>query len=111
MQTKQWSLQDAKNKFSAVVDAARQGKAQVITQGNDVAIFACGVLVTEALAAVTNLTHHPFLAPELAIPHESAPSREPSRASAPAARLSIKSLRSPPNSTEGGRNNEEKCTW
>ncbi|PPD45707.1 MAG: prevent-host-death family protein [Methylobacter sp.] len=32
MQTKQWSLQDAKNKFSAVVDAARQGKAQVITR-------------------------------------------------------------------------------
>jgi len=32
MQTKQWSLQDAKNKFSAVVDAAQQGKAQVITR-------------------------------------------------------------------------------
>ena len=32
MQTKQWTLQDAKNKFSAVVDAARQGKAQVITR-------------------------------------------------------------------------------
>jgi antitoxin Phd len=32
MQTKQWSLQDAKNKFSAVVDAARQGKAQIITR-------------------------------------------------------------------------------
>ena len=32
MQTKQWSLQDAKNKFSAVVDAAKQGKAQVITR-------------------------------------------------------------------------------
>ena len=32
MQTKQWSLHDAKNKFSAVVDAAKQGKAQVITR-------------------------------------------------------------------------------
>ena len=32
MQTRQWSLQDAKNKFSAVVDAAQQGKAQVITR-------------------------------------------------------------------------------
>ena len=32
MQTKQWSLPDAKNKFSAVVDAAKQGKAQVITR-------------------------------------------------------------------------------
>lgn len=32
MQTKQWSLQDAKNKFSAVVDAAQQGRAQIITR-------------------------------------------------------------------------------
>ncbi len=32
MQTQQWSLQDAKNKFSAVVDDTQQGKAQVITR-------------------------------------------------------------------------------
>jgi len=32
MQTEQWSLQDAKNKFSAVVDAAKKGKAQVVTR-------------------------------------------------------------------------------
>lgn len=32
MQTEQWSLQDAKNKFSAVVDAARKGKPQVVTR-------------------------------------------------------------------------------
>jgi antitoxin Phd len=32
MQTEQWSLQDAKNKFSAVVDAAQKGKAQVVTR-------------------------------------------------------------------------------
>jgi prevent-host-death family protein len=32
MQTQQWSLQDAKNKFSAVVDAARQGTAQIVTR-------------------------------------------------------------------------------
>ena len=32
MQTEQWSLQDAKNKFSAVIDAALQGKAQVVTR-------------------------------------------------------------------------------
>jgi prevent-host-death family protein len=29
---KEWSLQDAKNKFSAVVDAAQQGKAQIVTR-------------------------------------------------------------------------------
>ncbi|MGD0961366.1 MAG: type II toxin-antitoxin system Phd/YefM family antitoxin [Methylomonas sp.] len=32
MQTKQWSLQDAKNKLGAVVDAAQKGQAQVITR-------------------------------------------------------------------------------
>ena len=32
MQTEQWSLHDAKNKFSSVVDAAQKGKAQVVTR-------------------------------------------------------------------------------
>lgn len=32
MQIEQWSLQDAKNKFSSVVDAAQKGKAQVVTR-------------------------------------------------------------------------------
>ncbi len=32
MQTHQWSLHDAKNKLSAVIDAAQQGEAQVITR-------------------------------------------------------------------------------
>lgn len=32
MQTEQWSLQDAKNKFSSVVDAAQKGKAQIVTR-------------------------------------------------------------------------------
>ena len=31
------------------------GKAQVITEGKDVAIFACGIMVAEALVAVNNL--------------------------------------------------------
>jgi len=31
------------------------GKAQVLTQGNDVAIVACGTMVNEALSAVSNL--------------------------------------------------------
>lgn len=31
------------------------GKAQVLTEGNDVAIIACGIMVAEALAAVDNL--------------------------------------------------------
>jgi transketolase len=32
------------------------GRAQELTQGNDVAIFACGILVSEALTAVKNLS-------------------------------------------------------
>lgn len=32
MRTEQWSLQDAKNKLSALVDAAQQGKAQIVTR-------------------------------------------------------------------------------
>ena len=32
MQTEKWSLQEAKNRFSAVVDAAKKGKAQVVTR-------------------------------------------------------------------------------
>jgi prevent-host-death family protein len=32
MQIEQCSLQDAKNKFSSVVDAAQKGKAQIVTR-------------------------------------------------------------------------------
>jgi antitoxin Phd len=32
MQSEQWSLQDAKNKLSALVDAAQHGKAQIVTR-------------------------------------------------------------------------------
>jgi antitoxin Phd len=32
MKIDQWSVQDAKNKFSAVVDAAERGKAQLVTR-------------------------------------------------------------------------------
>jgi transketolase len=34
----------------------RFGKAQVLTEGDDIAIIACGIMVTEALMAVENLT-------------------------------------------------------
>jgi transketolase len=35
--------------------AFKLGKAQVLTEGNDVAIFACGIMVNEALQAVKDL--------------------------------------------------------
>ncbi len=36
-------------------DVFKFGQAQVLTEGNDIAIFACGIMVAEALIAVENL--------------------------------------------------------
>lgn len=38
MKTADWSLQDAKNKFSAVVDAARSGIPQTVTRRGQPAV-------------------------------------------------------------------------
>jgi transketolase len=45
-------------KFTTIENkgAFKFGKAQVITEGNDVAIIACGIMVSEALTAVKNLS-------------------------------------------------------
>jgi prevent-host-death family protein len=45
----QWSLQDAKNKFSEVVNAARQGEPQLVTRRGEPAVV---VLSAEAYAAM-----------------------------------------------------------
>ncbi len=38
MPSSTWSLQDAKNRFSSVVDAARHGKPQVVTKHGKAAV-------------------------------------------------------------------------
>jgi prevent-host-death family protein len=45
-----WSLQDAKNRFSAVVDAALQGKPQMVTRRGKPAVV---VLAAEDYARLT----------------------------------------------------------
>ena len=43
MSLAKWSLQDAKNKFSAMVEAAKQGKPQVVTKRGEPAVVVISV--------------------------------------------------------------------
>ena len=63
MQTHHWSLQDAKNRFSAVVDAAQQGEAQVVTRRGVPSAVVISVEVFEKLqqqekSATPNFIEH-----------------------------------------------------
>ena len=49
MQTHEWSLQDAKNKFSAVVDAAQTGEAQIVNRRGSPAAVVVSVEVFQRL--------------------------------------------------------------
>ncbi|PPC89985.1 MAG: prevent-host-death protein [Methylobacter sp.] len=49
MSNTKWSLQDAKNKFSAVVDAAQAGKAQIVTRRGKPAVAIVSIEVFEKL--------------------------------------------------------------
>ena len=49
MQTRTWALQDAKNKFSAVVDAAQRGEAQIVTRRGSPAAVVVSVALFEKL--------------------------------------------------------------
>ncbi len=53
--TKRWSLQDAKNKLSEVVDAAKRGPQVVTRRGVETAV----VLSYEDYARVAGLIHAP----------------------------------------------------
>jgi antitoxin Phd len=50
----QWSVQDAKNKFSAVVDAAQHGKAQLVTRRGIPAAVVISVAEFEKLKQLEN---------------------------------------------------------
>ena len=43
MQTTEWSLQDAKNRFSAVVEAAERGDPQLVTKRGRAAVVVISV--------------------------------------------------------------------
>lgn len=75
-----WSLQDAKNKFSAVVDAARRGTPQAVTRRGKPAVV---ILATEdyrqlrrlqdqqASGFIEHLLALPQLPPDAGLPLES----------------------------------------
>lgn len=79
MNTATWSLQDAKNKFSAVVDAARRGTPQTVTRRGKPAVV---VLATEdyqqlrrlqdqqAPGFIEHLLALPQMEPDAALPSE-----------------------------------------
>ncbi len=50
MSQAEWSLQDAKNKFSAVVEAARNGTPQTVTKRGKPAVVVVAVEEYERLA-------------------------------------------------------------
>lgn len=49
MSNTKWSLQDAKNKFSAVVDAAKAGKPQIVTRRGKPTVAVVSMEVFEKL--------------------------------------------------------------
>ena len=55
MQRRSWSLQDAKNHFSAVVEAARRGEPQLVTKRGAPAVV---VLAAEEYARLQALEQH-----------------------------------------------------
>ena len=50
MERQQWSLQDAKNSFSAVVEAALRGKPQTVTKRGKPAVIVLSIAEYERLA-------------------------------------------------------------
>jgi antitoxin Phd len=70
MQTEQWSLQDAKNKFSAVVDAARKGKAQIVTRRGVPAVVVLSVEEFEKYQQLEAAGSHSFIDHLLSMPSD-----------------------------------------
>ena len=68
MQTQRWPLQDAKNKFSAIVDAAQQGEAQVVIRRGIPSAVVVSVEAFEKLqqqerSSTPNFIEHPLSGP------------------------------------------------
>lgn len=69
----QWSLQDAKNKFSEVVKAARRGTAQLVTRRGVPAVMVVSVETYETLQRHEKLTEPSFGDFLLAMPRQERP--------------------------------------
>jgi prevent-host-death family protein len=70
MQVHEWSLQDAKNKFSAVVDAAQTGEAQVVTRRGVPAAVVVSVELFERLQQQEKAQAPSFIDHLLAMPRK-----------------------------------------
>lgn len=63
-----WSLQDAKNRFSAVVDAALEGKPQVVARCGKPAVVVLSAVEYRRLLAQAKATRGSFVDHLLAFP-------------------------------------------
>ena len=68
MSSSTWSLQDAKNRFSAVVDAASHGKPQVVTKHGKPAVVVVAATEYARLRHLERLEAPSFAAHLLAMP-------------------------------------------
>ena len=64
----QWSLQDAKNKFSAVVDAAQRGEPQMVTKRGKAAVVVLSAQEFQRLQHLEAMQAPSFKEHLLAIP-------------------------------------------
>ncbi len=70
MQTQEWSLQDAKNKFSAVVDAAQTGEAQIVNRRGAPAAVVVSVEIFQRLQQQEKIKAPSFVDHLLAMPRK-----------------------------------------
>jgi antitoxin Phd len=68
MSSSKWSLQDAKNRFSAVVDAASRGKPQLVTKHGKPAVVVVAADEYARLRRLERLTAPTFVDHLLAMP-------------------------------------------
>ena len=70
MASSRWSLQDAKNSFSAVVNAARKGRPQTVTKRGKPAVIVLSVEEYERLSRVHTAETPSFADHLLAMPQD-----------------------------------------
>ena len=70
MESKPWSLQDAKNRFSAVVEAARCGKPQLVTKRGAPAVVVLAAEEYARLKALDERQAPSFVEHLLAMPQD-----------------------------------------
>lgn len=70
MERREWSLQEAKNSFSAVVEAACQGTPQTVTKRGKPAVVVLSVVEYERLARAAVRPRRSFVEHLLAMPKD-----------------------------------------